>query len=341
MEQRKLKCIIDESIYYDGNNMLSYNSLYNYVVGGRGVGKTFWGKKHVIKKFLKDGSQFVYLRRYDSELDERSKFFADIKKSFPDHKFTVKGYEFFIDGKAAGFCMCLTKGLTKKSTPYPDVETILFDEFLIDTVNTCYRYLKNEVKQFLELYDTIVRLRDIRVIFFANNVSLTNPYFLHWGVYTLNIKKEFHKFKDNEILIQFPQCETYKEVKRKTRFGKLNIGTTYGDYAIENKSLIDNNDFIAKRTGKAFFQFSIVYEGIKYGIWCDYSIGKMYVSYKCDPSLNISYVLKQTDHTVNTLLLNSNSKILKNFAKNFQMGNVLFENTDVKNRMYGALKLIM
>lgn len=332
---------IDDSIYYDGNNMMSHNALYNFIVGGRGMGKTFYGKEYCVKKFLRTGEQFVYMRRYDTELDEKSQFFKDIQKKYPDHKFEVKGSEFLIDKKPAGFCMCLTKGLTKKSTPYPDVMTIIFDEFLIDTVNTCYKYLKSEVKQFLEAYSTIARLRRVRVLFLANNVSLTNPYFLYWKMYNLNTKKEFHKFHNGKLLIQFPRAGRYEEVMRQTDFGQLVEGTSYGDYAIENESLIDTSDFISKKSPKAFFNFSIGYEGAIYGVWTDYSIGKMYVSYKVDPSVKLSYVLKQRDHKVNTLLLNAKSTILKNFSKNFMLGNVYFENNDIKNKMYEALKLFM
>ena len=51
-------------MYYDFSKLVSYNALLSFVIGERGVGKTFGAKKFVINDFLKNGNQFVYLRRY-------------------------------------------------------------------------------------------------------------------------------------------------------------------------------------------------------------------------------------------------------------------------------------
>lgn len=54
--------------YYDYHKIISYNCPLNILIGERGVGKSYGAKKYVIKKFLKDKSKFMYLRRYDNEL---------------------------------------------------------------------------------------------------------------------------------------------------------------------------------------------------------------------------------------------------------------------------------
>ena len=43
-------------------------------------------------------------------------------------------------------------------------------------------YLKNEVFTFLNLLETIGRMRDIRVFLLANSVTITNPYFLYFDL---------------------------------------------------------------------------------------------------------------------------------------------------------------
>lgn len=43
-------------------------------------------------------------------------------------------------------------------------------------------YLKNEVFTFLNLLETIGRMRDIRVFMLANSVTITNPYFLFFDI---------------------------------------------------------------------------------------------------------------------------------------------------------------
>ena len=56
-------------MFYDFNKLLSYNALLNFVIGERGVGKSFGAKKFVISDYLKSGNEFVYIRRYKTELD--------------------------------------------------------------------------------------------------------------------------------------------------------------------------------------------------------------------------------------------------------------------------------
>ena len=56
-------------MYYDFSKLVSYNALLSFVIGERGVGKTFGAKKFVVNDSLKNGNQFVYLRRYKTELD--------------------------------------------------------------------------------------------------------------------------------------------------------------------------------------------------------------------------------------------------------------------------------
>ena len=55
-------------MYYNIDSALSYNALFTMIMGGRGIGKTYSAKKRAIKNFLAKGEQFVYLRRYKTEL---------------------------------------------------------------------------------------------------------------------------------------------------------------------------------------------------------------------------------------------------------------------------------
>ena len=80
--------------YYSFDKVLSYNAVYNFVIGARGLGKTFGAKKKAINDYLNKGWQFIYLRRYKDEVkDVRSSFFADIAHFYPDVQFRVKGKE--------------------------------------------------------------------------------------------------------------------------------------------------------------------------------------------------------------------------------------------------------
>ena len=132
-------------MYYDYDKISSYNATINMIITNRGFGKTYGAKKRAINKFLKKGEQFIYLRRYKSELKKvKDKYFEKVKQEFPGHEFEIKGFTAYIDGKVAGYLIPLSTSLSEKSNEYPYVTTIIFDEFLIDN---CYiRYLDNEVE---------------------------------------------------------------------------------------------------------------------------------------------------------------------------------------------------
>ena len=94
-------------MFYDFNKLLSYNALLNFVIGERGVGKSFGAKKFVISDYLKNENEFVYIRRYKTELDNAYEGFFDQLQNeglFLDHTFKItsskkKIDKFYIDFK--------------------------------------------------------------------------------------------------------------------------------------------------------------------------------------------------------------------------------------------------
>lgn len=315
---------------------LTYQCLFNFIVGNRGAGKTYGSKERAIKKFLKNGSQFAYVRRYKTELADKGKYFDDILDKFPNHTFEVKGNTALIDGKPAGFFIALSTSKIKKSTAYPHVDYIIFDEFIID--KGCYHYLQDEVLQFLELYETIARTRDVIVYFLSNAITVTNPYFMYFHL-NVDGKHQFTKFDD--ILVEFVQDEDFIEMKKNTRFGKLINGTKYASYSIDNAFLRDDDSFIEKKTGRANYYCSLRYKNDLFGIWVDYSAGKFWVSKDIDTSFKVTYSLTLADHTPNTLLLKGKSTVLKYFVENYKIGNVYFESMNIKNITYEIMRLFL
>lgn len=327
-------------MWYDIGQTLTYNCLFNFVVGSRGCGKTYAAKKRAIKLFLDKGHQFVYLRRYKEELDETAEsYFNDVilNNEFPNVQIEYRGGQYFINDQLAGYAMALTKAKDYKSISYPLVYLIIFDEFLIEE-NGYARYLKNEVKQFLNFYMSIDRYRGCIVFFLANSVTMINPYTLYFD---LHLPYGSNIVRKGDLLLQLVQNEEYIEARKQTRFGKLIEGTDFADYAIENKFVNDSKTFIQKKTEKASYYFTFIYEGESYGVWVDYNEGKMFVSQDVDPSCKIMYSLTVDDHKPNTMLLNqlNKSPFFKPFIENYKMGNVYFENLKIKSVVYEAIKL--
>ena len=76
--------------YYSFDRILSRNAVFNMVMGARGVGKSYGAKKYVLKRSVERGEQFIYLRRYKTELKTRGSFVADVAHEFPDQEFEVR-----------------------------------------------------------------------------------------------------------------------------------------------------------------------------------------------------------------------------------------------------------
>lgn len=64
--------------------------------------------------------------------------------------------------KYVGYAMTLSTAQDLKSTNFSKVTSIIFDEFIIEEGQKKY-YLSNEVVVFLNLVETIARLRDIKI----------------------------------------------------------------------------------------------------------------------------------------------------------------------------------
>ena len=311
----------DENIFMNFQKILSYNALLSFILAERGVGKSFGSKLYVAKRFLKTGKQFVYIRRYKTELKEAMMkkgnpiFFDQIKKdpAVKDHKLTNTNDTMSIDGKVCGYAIPLSIANILKSATYEGVDTIIFDEFIIDKGH--YHYLQNEVIQMLDVIETISRLRDIRVLFLANSISITNPYFTFFNL-TLPYNSEYKTFKDGLILVYYGKNLKYREVKKATRFGKLIDGTEYGKYAIDNEFLRDSKSFIKKKTKNCKFYFILVIQNKKFGIWCDYKEGYMFIS---------------NDYETTLLIRCRTSPFFKSIIEHYRLARLCFESQQIKN----------
>lgn len=322
-------------MFYDYNKVLSYNALFNFIIGERGVGKTYGSKKFCINRFLKKGEQFVYLRRYKTELKEAAgdtnRFFGQMYEEFPDHEFAVSGNKLMCDKKVMGYALPLSVANILKSTSFNKVGTIVFDEFIID--KGTYHYLQNEVEQMLDLVETVARLRDIRVLFLGNAISITNPYFTYFNL-SLPYKSDIKTFKEGLILVNYIANYEYREVKHKSKFGRLIEGTEYSKYAIDNEFLRDSKSFIRKKSNEAKFYFIFTYNKQTYGVWNDWNEGKIYFSKDYDSKCPIHFTVNTDDHDEETRLLKLRTSVFfKSVIEHYRLGALYFESQTIKNNV--------
>lgn len=357
-----MKNEINTEMFWNINQTLTYNYLFNLIIGNRGGGKSFGAKKWVIDNFIKKGEQFGYVRRYKDDLTEPlQEFFNDIIHLYPDYEYKVESRKLYFRLKPQnekekwkkediiGYGFVLSTAGNKKSIPYPDITTLLFDEFLIEEGNT--RYLKGEVKKLLNLYETIARPgtghKRVRVFLLANAISVTNPYFLYWDLSMPKKQDKNGKFiflkKDKNVLVEDVRNQYFIDVKKNTEFGKVIEGTEYGEHSINNKFILDDESFIEKKSAEAKYYFTFNYKGKEYGVWSNFNEGKLWVSNNVDPTCLFNFSLTMKDHRPNTLLISTKSKRghFKIFIEAYKNGCVYFETMNIKNITYEVIKMVL
>lgn len=319
-------------MFYNIQKILTYNAFINILVGERGVGKTFSTSEFVTRQFIKKGYEFAYIRRYKSELSKSTKKFFDalkVENKFPKNSLEVKGNNFYIDGIISGYSIALSTAQSIKSVNFSKVKYIIFDEFILE--NGSSHYIKNEVELFLGLIETIARMRDVRVFMLGNAVTPYNPYFMFFNL-TLPYNNDIKLFKDGLILVQYMKNEEYRNIKKQSKFGKLVSGTEYEEYAINNSFRLENQNFIAHKSGNSKFSFAIKYKNNIIGIWLDYFNGRVYASLNYINNGSI-FAVTSEDHSPNTMLLSvaKQYKGFKIFINNYKLGNLYYENPKIKN----------
>ena len=337
---------IDNSIFINFNKILSYGSFITFVLAERGVGKSYGAKKFIINHYKKTGKQTVYLRRYNKELQEALMkksipiFFDQIKDEFPNDKLTNSKELLYYNKEVCGYAVALSTSNILKSSTFENVDTIIYDEFIID--KGTYHYLQNEVTAFFEIIETIFRLRNGRVLLLGNAISITNPYFIELDLW-LPYNSEYKIFKKDDkgnplLTVYYGKNLKYREAKKSTRFGQLIDGTKYGKYAIDNEFLRDSKAFLGKKSKDAKFFFILKLNNKNIGIWIDYKQTKMYLSYDYDPNCPIIFSINSEDHDEHTILIRTRtSSFFQSIIDYYRSANLYFENQQLKNQIMTVL----
>lgn len=334
--------------WYDTGRILSYNCVYNFLVGARGLGKTYGFQKYVIKRALNTDEQFIYLRRFKDETKTaKATFFGAVGKEFPDWDFRLVGWEAQAahmstrdekkrEWKTIGFFASLTTAQQMKGVSFAKVYTILFDEFIIEKGLT--RYLENEATAFNNFYSTVDRNQDrVRVFFLANSVSIMNPYFLEYEIRPDQMG-ELTTMMDNFILVHFPESTNFKESVSKTRFGRFIAGTDYAKYAVDSSFADANSELVAKKPSRAEAKFNLETKHGRFSVWYDRRTQTYYMQEKLINDGSKLYTLVPESMNENKILLTFTDKLLAYLRTAFRHGNVVFDKPKTRNAMIDVFK---
>ena len=209
--------------YYSLAPILSKDAQYNIIFGERSNGKTYAILDHILEDFCKHGNQGALVRRWKEDFrgkrgqqmfdalvtDGRVSQLTNGKYSTV-YSYSGKWYLANPDARTGKmvsapepFCFgfALSDVEHDKSTSYPKVKTIFFDEFL-----TRQYYLPDEFVTFMNVVSTIVRQRsDVRIFMAGNTVNQYCPYFTEMGL--THIKEmdkgaiEVYKYGDSKLRV--------------------------------------------------------------------------------------------------------------------------------------------
>ena len=232
-----------------------YNPQYTLIYGQRSNGKSWSVKELVIDRFCKTGEKFLYVRRYDQDLKAKAaaRYFEDfiveggLKKWSKGKYKNIAAYssEYIAipsdkEGEkvVCGYYIPLsTSGERLKSQAFPDVTTIIFEEFLTHRV-----YLEDEFAILSNLVSTVARNRLVNVIMIGNTVSRVCPYFPEMGINDITdmdqgTHKIYHQFNQRgdctDILcVHTPEVEVKSDSGRSMFFGRPSKMILSGEWDI-------------------------------------------------------------------------------------------------------------
>lgn len=329
---------------YTYKKVKAMHRMLNFIVGARGCGKTFAFKEDAVKNFLEKGEQFVYMRRYDKELQDkkaRELFWPTaLKDEYPEHEFTFSDGCYKIDGQVAGFPMALSTAGQMKSIEYDRVTIVCFDEFLIS--GTCVNgYLVDEVTLFSEAVLTIARMRFVQFFLMSNAISWNNPYFVRYRVPRPEAGQETSKTKSYTLTL--PKSEKYKRAAAQSPAGLVfaELDPEFFNYAYNNEILAETNDFIEHKPGDARYLCTIQYDQRTIGVWKSPSTSKIYVSQNVDPKTFFTFALRKEDMKPGVQLVRRTHGIMDSIVRAFRDGSLWYEDLDVKAAFYEMMRYII
>lgn len=325
--------------YYDFSKLFSYNATFNFVLGSRGLGKTYGAKKQAIRNYIKRGEQFIYLRRFETELKGRGTFFADIAYEFPEYGFRVKGRKAEMcrnpdaeedkrNWEIIGYFTALSNAVTQKSIAYPLVTLIIFDEFIIET--GLIHYLPAEHVAFNDFYSTVDRWKDkTTVLFLANSISIMNPYFIEYDI-SPDKNREFVRSHGGFICAHFADSEVFATEVYKTNFGQFIKGTEYAKYSVKSEFKDNNDNLLRFKNNVARYFLTIESKQGIFSVWHDRKENIFYAQEK-RPKNELFFTLEPSLMDENKVLLERSDKFAQLLRTAFRQGRLFFDSARTRN----------
>lgn len=257
----------DYTKFVNVNRWFSYEDIHwHIIVGGRGIGKTTGLNFHNVGDFIKRGSEFVYSRRYITELKKTKSMIPALVNNAKCNGLGHGLIQWSVNKTRIGYGVALTAQQTLKSgVDFSNVDVMVYDEAILPRGGG-YRYLPNEVEMVFELVSTIFRNRkNYHVFILGNNADMFNPFFAYF-----NIPKFENIYIDKKRGLHCELCRNSPaliEDEKQTPLYKLTQGTGYGDYHYNNQVLGLEDTKIGVKGPKDYFVCRFVYNNFTINLY--------------------------------------------------------------------------
>lgn len=242
--------------YINIDYIVSLGLPFNFIVGGRGTGKTYTTLSHVVD----NGINFMLMRRTQSQADTINKpQFSPMKPLNNDRGYNIvtkqiskynsafyhgtkDGDEIIPTGKPIGYTCALSTIANMRGFDASDVKILIYDEFIPEKHE---RPIKHESQAFLNAYETINRNRELKgekplqVIALANSNDIANPIFLELGLVRIadrmeRNKSEIYVDRERGIALFNLKNSPISNSKKETALYRATRQSNFADMAISN-----------------------------------------------------------------------------------------------------------
>ena len=227
--------ILKKNRFYNLKNILSKDAQYNIIIGERSNGKTYACLKYGLEQYVKEGKQTAIVRRFREDFTgQRGATMFDALVSNGEITKLTKGQwtnvyywssRWFLcrygengerekDETPFAYGFALNSAEHDKSTSYPNINTIIFDEFITRNL-----YLTDEFTIFQNVISTIIRQRvNIKIFMLGNTVNkYACPYVDEMGLkHFKNMKQgdiDVYRYGDTELIVAVEYCKPNEQGK--------------------------------------------------------------------------------------------------------------------------------
>lgn len=246
MSNRKTKNVEQKNNkFYSLDNIKKTDATYNVIFGERSNGKTYSVLYEGLKEYCLHGGQLAIVRRWKEDITGRraSDIFTALNSNNEVEKLTNGKYHgiayfaskfylcnydengkpvYSLDTDCFAYTFALSETEHNKSISYPNITTILFDEFI-----TKHIYLNDEFVLFMNTISTIVRQRtNVKIYMCGNTVNKFCPYFQEMGLtHILEMKQgtiDVYTYGDSTLKVAVEYCTNSQHRKENNFYFAFN-----------------------------------------------------------------------------------------------------------------------